>query len=111
MNISHHIIITDENRHKQEPEALTTEQRIRITCEYKADYNSANLKLEITVEQHNQSSSSSPISASNQDAIAQWRNKLEYLRGQEAITSNPAIKYELNEQIQESRQKIKELGG
>jgi len=83
----------------------------RITCEYKADYNLANLKLEITVEQHNQSSYSPPTSTSNQDAIAQWRNKLEYLRGQEAITSNPAIKYELNEQIQESRQKIKELGG
>ena len=109
MNINHHIIITNENQHKQEPEALTSEQRIRIT--YEADYNSANLELKITVEQHNQSSSSPPTSASNQDVIAKWRDRLEYLQGQEAITSNPAIKYELNKQIQESWQKIKELGG
>jgi hypothetical protein len=83
---------------------LVSDRGIRITCEYKADYNLANLKLEITVEQHNQSSYSPPTSTSNQDAIAQWEDKLAFLQREEAITSDSSKKYDLRKQIEQYHQ-------
>ena len=43
--------------------------------------------------------------------IAIWQKKLDYLRIQEAIASDPAQKFALQEQIKECSQKIRELGG
>ncbi len=44
-------------------------------------------------------------------ALKTWRRKLEYLRQQEAIATDPAQKFALAEQIEEARAKITELGG
>lgn len=44
-------------------------------------------------------------------ALKIWLEKLDYLQQQEAIASNPAIKFELQKQIEECQQKIRELGG
>jgi hypothetical protein len=46
-----------------------------------------------------------------QDALAAWREKLEFLRREEAITSNAAVKFELRKQIEEAESKIRELRG
>ncbi len=43
-------------------------------------------------------------------AVALWREKIEFLRQQEAITSDPAQKFSLKKQIQEAEAKIAELG-
>ncbi|MFB2769015.1 CHAT domain-containing protein [Pelatocladus sp. BLCC-F211] len=40
-----------------------------------------------------------------------WKEKLAFLQNEEAITANPAQKFELEQQIKECKQKIKELGG
>jgi hypothetical protein len=53
--------------------------------------------------------SPSPSTASSA-ALAVWREKLEYLRQQEAITADPAQKFALKKQIEEAEQKIHELG-
>jgi TIR domain len=47
--------------------------------------------------------------AKNPDALKLWREKLAYLQSQEAIASNPAVKFELNQQIEECKRKIEEL--
>jgi tetratricopeptide (TPR) repeat protein len=44
-------------------------------------------------------------------AIEIWRQKLAYLQQQEAIASNPSVKFELSQQIEECQRKICELGG
>jgi hypothetical protein len=43
-------------------------------------------------------------------AAAVWRQKLEYLLEQEAVTSNAAQRFELSKQIAECRAKLRELG-
>lgn len=43
-------------------------------------------------------------------AVAAWRKKLEFLLEQEALTSSPAQRFELSEQIDECRAKLRELG-
>ena len=43
-------------------------------------------------------------------ALKTWKERLAYLQNQEAITANPAQKFELSKQIEECQQKIKELG-
>ncbi|MEG3440082.1 toll/interleukin-1 receptor domain-containing protein [Pannus brasiliensis CCIBt3594] len=50
-------------------------------------------------------------SSGNSGAIEIWRQKLGYLQQQEAIASNPAVKFELSQQIAECLRKIQELGG
>lgn len=50
-------------------------------------------------------------SSVNSGEIDLWRQKLGYPRQQEAIDSNPAVKFELSQQIEECRRKIQELGG
>lgn len=44
-------------------------------------------------------------------ALDLWREKLGYLQQQEAITADAAQKFALKKQIEEAKQKIKELGG
>lgn len=44
------------------------------------------------------------------DAIAVWQEKLEFLRMQEALASDPAQKFTIKKQIQEATAKIKEWG-
>ena len=43
-------------------------------------------------------------------AVALWREKLSYLLGQEAVLSSPAQRFELRQQIEECRAKLRELG-
>ena len=49
--------------------------------------------------------------AQSSGALAIWQEKLDYLRQQEAITSDAAQKFALKKQIEECKQKIAELGG
>jgi nucleoside phosphorylase len=44
------------------------------------------------------------------DAVALWRQKLDYLLAQEAILASPAQRFELSQQIAECRAKLRELG-
>lgn len=44
-------------------------------------------------------------------SMAVWKEKLEYLREQEAIIADPAQKFALKKQIEEAERKIHELGG
>jgi hypothetical protein len=44
-------------------------------------------------------------------ALAVWREKLEFLRSQEPIIVDPAQKFALQKQIQETVAKVRELGG
>ena len=44
-------------------------------------------------------------------ALVIWREKLDYLQQQEAITADAAQKFALKKQIEEAQQKIRELGG
>jgi hypothetical protein len=48
---------------------------------------------------------------SDVDSAAIWKEKLEYLRSQEAIASDPAQKFALMKQIEEAQVKVRELGG
>jgi hypothetical protein len=43
--------------------------------------------------------------------LATWKEKLEYLQLQEAITAEPAQKFALKKQIEEAQQKIRQFGG
>ena len=65
-------------------------------------------------------SAASPASAAPQPPVttqsasgplATWKKKLEFLQTEEAKTSNAAQKFELQEQINEAKEKIRELGG
>jgi hypothetical protein len=56
----------------------------------------------------NPSDSSIPPSTG---ALVIWREKLDYLQQQEAITADAAQKFALKKQIEETQQKIRELGG
>lgn len=42
--------------------------------------------------------------------LATWKEKLEYLQQQEAVTADPAQKFALKKQIEEAQRKIGELG-
>jgi len=44
-------------------------------------------------------------------ALGVWQEKLDYLRQQEAIASDPAQKFAIKKQIEEAKEKIRELGG
>ncbi len=44
-------------------------------------------------------------------AVAIWQEKLEFLLEQEAVTADPAQRFQLRKQIEECRAKIQELGG
>jgi hypothetical protein len=44
-------------------------------------------------------------------ALQLWREKLDYLQIQEATIADPAQKFALKKQIEEAREKIRELGG
>ena len=44
-------------------------------------------------------------------ALKTWREKLDYLEEERAITADPALKFELNKQIAEAKAKIREFGG
>ena len=44
-------------------------------------------------------------------ALSVWREKLDFLLEQQAITADPAQKFQLKKAVEEARQKIKELGG
>ncbi len=44
-------------------------------------------------------------------ALQTWREKLDFLRQQEAVVADPAQKFALSKQIEEATQKIQELGG
>jgi hypothetical protein len=43
--------------------------------------------------------------------VALWREKLQYLQEQEAITADPNLKFALRHQIAEAKRKIEEAGG
>jgi hypothetical protein len=45
------------------------------------------------------------------DALAIWKEKLDYLQQQEAISADPAHKFALKKQIEEAEDKIREMGG
>jgi hypothetical protein len=51
-----------------------------------------------------------PMPAPN-SAVAMWTKKLDFLQTQHAAASNPAQKFELEQQIEEAHTKIRELGG
>ena len=55
--------------------------------------------------------SAPPTDGSRSPAAAIWRERLDYLREQEAICSDPAQRFTLNKQIDECRAKIRDLGG
>lgn len=55
--------------------------------------------------------STTPASPPASGALALWREKLEFLREQEVITSDAAQKFALKKQIEEAQRKIRELGG
>ena len=42
-------------------------------------------------------------------ALDTWKNKLDYFQQQEAIATDPALKFTLAEQIKEAKAKIAEL--
>jgi hypothetical protein len=44
-------------------------------------------------------------------SLDMWKRKLAFLQGRLAEASNPAQQFELNEQIEEAKQKIAELEG
>jgi hypothetical protein len=54
---------------------------------------------------------STPMSHVDANALSTWRRKLSYLQNEEAIASDPSVKFQLQEQIRECQDKIKELGG
>jgi hypothetical protein len=54
---------------------------------------------------------STPPRSTDGNAVVLWRRKLEYLQLQEAIASDPSLKFQLQEQIKECQDKIRELGG
>jgi tetratricopeptide (TPR) repeat protein len=47
----------------------------------------------------------------NESALDKWRRKLAFLQEQEAIAADPSLQFQLQEQIEECRQKIAELEG
>jgi DNA-binding transcriptional MerR regulator len=47
----------------------------------------------------------------NESALDKWRRKLAFLQKEEAIAADPSLKFQLQEQIEECRQKIAELEG
>ncbi len=47
----------------------------------------------------------------NSPALEIWQKKLDFLQQQEAITADPSIKFQLMQEIQESKRKIAELQG
>ena len=48
--------------------------------------------------------------SSQKNALSTWQRKLSRLQNEEAIAADPSIKFQLQEQIQECQDKIKELG-
>ncbi len=52
-----------------------------------------------------------PVATSGSKALALWREKLDFLREQEAIAADPAQKFALIKQIEEAERKVPELGG
>jgi len=44
-------------------------------------------------------------------ALAVWREKLDYLRTQEALAADPALRFALSKQIQEAQMRVNELDG
>ena len=54
---------------------------------------------------------STPPKSTEGKATVLWRRKLEYLQEQQAIAADPSIKFQLQEQIRECQDKIRELGG
>jgi predicted phosphodiesterase len=56
-------------------------------------------------------SASSPARAAESGALATWREKLAYLRGQEPLTVDPDAKFRLAKLIEEACAKIREYGG
>lgn len=57
------------------------------------------------------SQNAQPTQQKSNPAVKTWQERLAYLQQQEAITANPAVKFELSKQIEECQQKIKELEG
>ena len=55
--------------------------------------------------------SSSPMSRDDVNPLSTLRRKLAYLQNEEAIASDPSLKFQLQEQIRECQDKIRELGG
>lgn len=55
--------------------------------------------------------SSSAPSAVGGPALKVWQEKLDYLLEQEAVVSDPNQRFQLRKNIEEARQKIRELGG
>jgi hypothetical protein len=52
-----------------------------------------------------------PPSTAPAGALQIWREKLDFLQQQEAIIADPAQKFALRKQIEETKEKIRELGG
>lgn len=52
-----------------------------------------------------------PAEAESQSLLKRWKRKLDYLQQQEAIAADSSIKFQLQEQIKECQQRVKELGG
>lgn len=52
-----------------------------------------------------------PASGGGEGALQLWREKLEHLLTEEAISSDPSQKFTLKKEIEKARQKILELGG
>ena len=52
-----------------------------------------------------------PSPARGGSALKLWREKLEFLQAQEAIVADAAQRFALGKQIEEAREKIRELGG
>jgi len=47
----------------------------------------------------------------SENALKLWREKLDFLRQEEAITASPVTKFDLRKRIEEAEAKIRELGG
>ena len=54
---------------------------------------------------------STPLESLEGNPLSTWKRKLSYLQGQEAIIADPSLKFQLQEQIKECQDKIRELGG
>ena len=86
----------------QEDEALAAQTRSRIAVSIGVQAGGAPTSAPVAA---------APPSAADSAALALWREKLEFFLEQEALTADPAQKFQLNKAIKECRAKIGELGG
>ena len=69
------------------------------------------IELADTFKQELRTGSDKSDAVSESSALRTWKQRLAFLQEQEAITSDPAQKFTLSNQIEEAQAKIRELGG